>query len=409
MIFHKSSGGFELKKTLGALLTLSFAFLCVFLVSCDDSSSPSGGGGGANPIVGTWHLTGGSQDGVDFTPEELAYRNETMIFNSDGTGTLIERGDILGLTWSTSGDSLTMFDEEDDGGTYPYSISGNTMTTEYPEDNQINIYTRAGTEDLSVAGTWDLEVSVDGEAGTFNDVWILEQSGNNISMKYHNVSGTLSGDSLYLHGLFNGEDANFYIRFFSTEHGQLQLSGNWNMNDGTMTGEFEGVRTSLSTELPSFNVPTATITIDGNTADWQGIPAAITDQIGDGSELSGSDIESLHLAQDEENVYALITLANGAPDPTLYYGIQFSRNYYSDEGDRFIHIKMSIPACSVEERFDTSGYHNFVANGVIASNNNYIEVSVPLDQLNPPSRSFCNAWSDVNETLDSTYRFFADF
>lgn len=67
-------------------------------------------------------------------------------------------------------------------------------------------------------------------------------------------------------------------------------------------------------ELPFF-IPYANITIDGDISDWQGIPPAIIDQIGDKlGDYSGTDIDKVYLARDDSYLYFRIDLADGPPN-----------------------------------------------------------------------------------------------
>jgi len=172
---------------------------------------------------------------------------------------------------------------------------------------------------------------------------------------------------------------------------------------GNVTGSFD-VSYDVVNELPSFNVPTASMTVDGNISDWVGISPAITDPTGDANATSGSDIEEVYVTQDASNVYVRIDLANGTPASSLYYGISFYPNRSHQAGDRFVFINVGAGACSVDERIAAgSGYHNFVASGVLAISGSVIELSVPLAALNPPAYSFIRAHDDEDgPSLDRT-------
>jgi hypothetical protein len=148
-------------------------------------------------------------------------------------------------------------------------------------------------------------------------------------------------------------------------------------------------------------VQTATITVDGSTADWTGIAPVITDTTGD-SATAGTDISRVYLAKDASNIYARIDLANGTPAGSLYFGIGFISPQHA--GDRFIFVNIGNNQCSVESRIsDTGGYHTFVASGAVAVNGSTIEISVPRASLNPPASSEVGAWVDADgPTLDWT-------
>lgn len=76
-----------------------------------------------------------------------------------------------------------------------------------------------------------------------------------------------------------------------------------------------------------FEIPTRTITIDGNAVDWLGIPAVLTDPVGDDYfGLPGDDIQEVFLAKDNDFMYFGIKIADGAPlsDGSGHMHFQFS-------------------------------------------------------------------------------------
>ncbi len=66
---------------------------------------------------------------------------------------------------------------------------------------------------------------------------------------------------------------------------------------------FCGCTDSLDIPAITRAAPQATITIDGNTADWTGIDPVLTDISGDGGAFSGLDLTNVYLAYDVQNVY----------------------------------------------------------------------------------------------------------
>jgi hypothetical protein len=157
----------------------------------------------------------------------------------------------------------------------------------------------------------------------------------------------------------------------------------------------------LGSGFPVYQVPQRTIVVDGNTNDWNAISPAMTDPKGDGNQVRGSDITALFLARDSANLYVRLELAEGPPSSGLYFAINFHRD--DTAGIRFIFVEMSQSRCSVDEWSDDNGNHFFVAAGALAVNGNVMELSVPLNQLNPPSPSFVNAWSDTTgPAIDET-------
>jgi hypothetical protein len=94
----------------------------------------------------------------------------------------------------------------------------------------------------------------------------------------------------------------------------------------------------------TFSVPYASILVDGNISDWEGISPAIIDRIGDkvGSN-SGTDIDKIYLAKDSDYLYLRIDLSDGSPNPNAFgYHINLSKN----------------PELAVNDYYDVSLYSN---------------------------------------------------
>jgi hypothetical protein len=82
----------------------------------------------------------------------------------------------------------------------------------------------------------------------------------------------------------------------------------------TFTGTFrhagDSGGDSTCTQVP---LPTAAIVVDGNSGDWAGIAAAITDPQGDDSPAyTGDDIQALYIAKDAEHLYVRMDLWKNA-------------------------------------------------------------------------------------------------
>jgi hypothetical protein len=153
----------------------------------------------------------------------------------------------------------------------------------------------------------------------------------------------------------------------------------------------------LTNYYPQFQVPFASISVDGSPSNWSSIQPALTDRTGDAAGPTGSDMTAVYVARDANNAYIRIDVNNGPPASSLYFGVSFYTNATSQAGDRFVFINLGGFTCSVEKRQAAgSGYHDFVASGVLAVQGNIIEASVPLSALNPPAPSFVNAWDDTN-------------
>jgi hypothetical protein len=149
----------------------------------------------------------------------------------------------------------------------------------------------------------------------------------------------------------------------------------------------------LSTGFRQVSVPVAAIAVDGSPTDWGTIEPILSDRIGDalpppGSTQipPGSDIKAVYVARDANSVYVRIDITNGPPASSLYFGVSFYTNATSQAGDRFVFINLVGFSSSVEKRRATgSGYHDFLASGVLAGQGNVIEASVPLSALAPLS------------------------
>lgn len=106
------------------LAVLMIAVLAFGLVAC------GGGGGGANKPspVGTYTLTGMTEDGEETSQEDLELMASlgltvTMEFKDDNTGALTLFGEAMEFTWDDS--NITM-----EGESVPYTFDGTTLTLE---------------------------------------------------------------------------------------------------------------------------------------------------------------------------------------------------------------------------------------------------------------------------------------
>lgn len=152
---------------------------------------------------------------------------------------------------------------------------------------------------------------------------------------------------------------------------------------------------------PQFQVPVASITVDGSTSDWAGIQPALTDRGGDAySGPAGSDITALYLARDSTKVYLRIDVTNGPPDSSVDFDISFYTNCFFNAGDRFVGINFWAPQCAVEQYTSSTsgGSHTTLATGTLVTQGNVIEASVPLSALNPPSPCYVRAYHEFDST-----------
>jgi hypothetical protein len=152
---------------------------------------------------------------------------------------------------------------------------------------------------------------------------------------------------------------------------------------------------------PSFQVPVANITVDGDTADWSGIQPAISDRAGDAYLApAGSDMTALYLARDNTKASLRIDVTNGPPASSLFFDVGFYTNYFAVAGDRFVVVDVGGMSCSVEQYTcsGSGGCHTNLANGTVVVKGNVIEASVPFSALNPPSPSYIRAYHQYDTT-----------
>jgi hypothetical protein len=96
------------------------------------------------------------------------------------------------------------------------------------------------------------------------------------------------------------------------------------------------------TPLKTFQIPTATITLDGNPADWSAIPVLYSDPAHDQSPPDnhpGTDVQQVKIARDATNLYMAYWLhdANPPQDGTFYLTeLQLYLNQMHTPGDTMI-------------------------------------------------------------------------
>ena len=165
-------------------------------------------------------------------------------------------------------------------------------------------------------------------------------------------------------------------------------------------------------------IPTATIIVDGDTADWNGITTAAADPQGDDSpSYTGDDIKSIYLAKDNTNLYLRLDLydnANpnfgngGSPNEGRYhFEIYSNSSTYSSLG-----LGLANYSCGQQWTLGCNGANgnaptSLQGTSFVGVNNNVIEIKVPLSDIAYPS-AFYQVSSIVNncclpnfETLDS--------
>ena len=74
-----------------------------------------------------------------------------------------------------------------------------------------------------------------------------------------------------------------------------------------------------------FNIPRATIRVDGDPSDWEGIITAMADPAGDSETgTSGSDLTLVSFALDDDYYYCIIQLSDSSPNSSLVYWWQIN-------------------------------------------------------------------------------------
>ena len=150
--------------------------------------------------------------------------------------------------------------------------------------------------------------------------------------------------------------------------------------------------------FPRVQVPFASITVDGNPADWSGIQPALTDRAGDAYfGPTGSDITAVYLARDNTKAYLRIDVTNGPPDGGIIR-VSFYTNYLEYAGDRFVDLDTGYCAVNQYTCSTSGGCWTNVATGAVAVQGNVIEASVPWIALNPPSPCYVRAYQQFDTT-----------
>jgi hypothetical protein len=253
----------------------------------------------------------------------------------------------------------------------------------------------SGNTNWNLTGTWNVTITETGQSGTDQDDMIFLQDGNTVTIRYQNNTGTIVGDS---------------IHFVQTEQGVIvgrsdgkiisnnSITGTWTFQDNgsTNSGTWVGVKISDATDLPHYTIPVANITVDGEVLDWGTITPVITDVTGDGNNISGSDVHKIYLARDADHVYARIEMANGIPDQTLCYHLNFNPNYNQVPGDHLIQVHMAEPQCKVCQYVGSGQSNQNIADGFMEFNGSTIELSVPIAPLAPPDTSFVDAYCHIS-------------
>jgi hypothetical protein len=109
-------------------------------------------------------------------------------------------------------------------------------------------------------------------------------------------------------------------------------------------------------------IPTASISVDGSSADWAGVSPVATDGQGDdGSEWSGADLKALYIAQNaaSDTIYAMLQFWDGVPNTDMASGVSTDGDAQNPDVELGYQIAfnawhMQPPIAEIFARFDTN-------------------------------------------------------
>lgn len=171
---------------------------------------------------------------------------------------------------------------------------------------------------------------------------------------------------------------------------------------GDDIGPLVGRRTSG--RFPSYLVKNADIVLGDSMADWAGIEPAVRDRTGDNDQPQygdGLDIRNYCLAKDNQYLYSLITLADGAPrtDIVVLYStiIGNDEDYIAETTDIFAHASYNQffgwQSCHGQFSEDLSGF-SFCENSAGAGSN-FVEFRTPLSAYTSLSSLYASAQINI--------------
>jgi hypothetical protein len=155
-----------------------------------------------------------------------------------------------------------------------------------------------------------------------------------------------------------------------------------------------------------FKIPTATITIDGNSDDWNNIEPTLEDDVDDQdpkADYDGTDLHKLYLAKDDTFLYAMMTFYDGEPytGTTMVYGLSFKQltGYNDSVGDRWTYALYYDNSWSVKvvelvdiETLETTDIDGYSSNKYIGVGSNFIEWKVSLSAMGTRDGRFIQVW-----------------
>jgi len=166
----------------------------------------------------------------------------------------------------------------------------------------------------------------------------------------------------------------------------------------TTSGSWFAELMLTDSDFEPISISIASILIDGNRDDWQGIQPFVSDDEGDedpDADFVGTDLNAFYMARDDEFLYHMITLHDGNPptEGNLIFSISYDKYPYlnggSVPGDQFSTVNLNYPpdgnmvVILSERSFDSDG-----SNGISQYNSHYaaigdkfIEYKIPLADM----------------------------
>ncbi len=178
------------------------------------------------------------------------------------------------------------------------------------------------------------------------------------------------------------------------------IVGTWQytIDSESTTGSWWADLMSAESDLEPVAIPTASIAIDGDRSDWQGIQSIVSDEEGDEdpeADFEGTDLNAFYMARDDDFLYHMITLHDGDPpaDRNLVFSISYDKypiiNGGTVPGDQFSTVDLSYPpdgnmVVGLGERtFSSEGSKSIAQYGsdYAAIGGNFIEYKIPLEDM----------------------------
>jgi hypothetical protein len=154
----------------------------------------------------------------------------------------------------------------------------------------------------------------------------------------------------------------------------------------------------------TFNIPTVTISIDGDFTDWDSITPVFTDLEADEKvDFQGMDLKDFYMAQDNDNYYFRMTFydglgsSSGGASPTYHFKACSSPEG-NPAGDRFCGVDPENLNVWVLETSGAPGYPidlGISYPGFAATGTGTIEWKVPRDDMGIVSGEFVNVWTHM--------------